>query len=56
MDVRLRLGDSPAGKRLRFICDRGQADRVERVVIYAEGKVLAREDRAGGTVFMVEKT
>ncbi len=53
MDVRLRLGDSPVGKRLRFICDRGQA---ERVVIYAEGKVLAREDGADGTVFTVEKT
>ncbi len=56
MDVRLRLGYSAAGKRLRFICDRGQAERVERVVSYAEGKVLAREDGAGGTVFTVEKT
>ncbi len=42
--------------RFRFLCSPDQAGKMDRVIAYADGRVLSKETTFEGSVFVVEKT
>ena len=54
-DVRMRLRTAKVGDTIQFICDTDTAGRMARVIIFNDGKIVAKEITPGGTIMTVTK-
>lgn len=53
--MRARLGTMAAGQEFRFLCTDKMAEKMDRVITLAGGKIIDRDDRSYGVVFSVLK-
>ena len=53
--MRARLKNMKKGEQFRCICDEKVADKIERVVTFADGIVKSKERTGDDTVFCVAK-
>jgi hypothetical protein len=54
--VRARLRKAAAGEQIQFICDTDVAAKMDRVIIFADGKIVQKTKTDEGVVIRVEKT
>jgi hypothetical protein len=54
--VRARLRTITSGSRIQFICDTATADKMDRVIIFADGKIISKTKTADGIIIVAEKT
>jgi len=54
--VRARLRQLATGEKIQFICDSDVAGKMDRVIIFADGKMVSRENTHAGIIIVVEKT
>lgn len=51
----MRLKNFSSGSMFSFICEAGHAGKMDRVIAFADGKVVSRVEQSNGIVFVVEK-
>lgn len=54
--MRLRLKNGKPGMRFSFICSVEMAAKMDRVISFADGRVISEDRTSQGAVFVVEKT
>ena len=54
--MRARLRNLSTGGQIHFICDATTADKMDRVIGFADGKILNKTVTPEGVVIMAEKT
>jgi hypothetical protein len=51
----LRLKNFSSGSTFSFICEAGTVGKMDRVIAFADGKVISKIEQSDGIVFVVEK-
>jgi hypothetical protein len=54
--VRARLRKLASGGLITFICDEPVAEKMDRVIIFSDGKMISRVATPEGVVIVAEKT
>ncbi len=52
----MRLKNFSSGSMFSFICEAGHAGKMDRVIAFADGKVVSKKEQPEGIIFVVEKT
>lgn len=54
--MRARLKNLATGGQIQFICDEPVAGKMDRVIIFADGRMVSRVTTPDGVVIVAEKT